>query len=499
MRRRGRVYGGDRPIRVLFVTPELAPWMKSGGLGDVSASLPAALRAIGVDVRVLVPAYAPLATACRGAAPLTGPLRLGEAFAPARLLAAQPGAVPLILIECDGYYAREGGAYQDSRGHDWDDNHLRFGLLSRAAALLGTDDTPLDWRPDVIHCNDWPAGLAPAYLGFSGNARSATLMAIHNIAFQGLFPAATVGPLGLPAQSFSIEGVEFHGQLSFLKGGIVYADRVSTVSPTYAQEIQTEEQGCGLGGLLRHRAGEVTGILNGIDSEAWNPATDPFIPQRYDRGHLDRKAPNKTALQNRFGLDADAGIPLLGVVSRLTHQKGLDLLAQIAARLVEQPAQIALLGAGESAVEAAFQELSRAFPRRIGCAIAYDEPLAHLIEAGADLFVMPSRFEPCGLNQMYSMRYGTPPVVRATGGLADTVIDWNEHTLADGTATGFTFGQATAPALLAAIERARKAWSDRAAWRSVQENGMARDFGWRASARRYLELFHALVAQRAAH
>jgi starch synthase len=487
---------GPEPLRVLFVTPELAPWVKSGGLGDVSASLPAALRAIGVDARTLVPAYPALRAACRRAAPLTGTLRLGAAFAPARLLAAQAGTVPVILLDCEACYDREGSAYQDSRGRDWEDNHLRFGLLSRAAALLGGDGTPLDWCPHVVHCNDWPAGLAPAYLRFSEAARSATLMTLHNVAFQGLFPAAAVGALGLPAQSFSTEGVEFHGQLSFLKGGIVYADRISTVSPNYAREIQTDELGCGLGGLLRHRGGEVTGILNGIDSEAWNPATDPLIAQRYDRGHLGRKAPNKTALQKRFGLDAAADIPLLGVVSRLTHQKGLDLLAQIAARVVKRPAQIAVLGSGERGAEAVFRRLAETFPRRIGCEITYDERLAHLIEAGADLFVMPSRFEPCGLNQMYSMRYGTPPVVRATGGLADTVTDCNEHTLADGSATGFTFGEPTAPALLAAIERALEAWSDKAAWRRLQENGMARDFGWGASARGYLELFDALVTQR---
>jgi starch synthase len=249
-----------------------------------------------------VPASAPLAAACRGAAPLTGPLQLSEAFAPARLLAAQPGAVPLILVDCEAYYAREGGAYQDSRARDWEDNHLRFGLLSRVAALLGSADTPLDWRPDVVHCNDWPAGLAPAYLKLSGSVGSATLMTVHNIAFQGLFPAAAVSALGLPQQSFSIEGVEFHGQLSFLKGGIVYADRISTVSPTYAREIQTDAHGCGLGGLLRHRGEQVAGILNGIDDEAWNPATDSLIAQRYDRAHLDSKAANKTALQYRFGL-----------------------------------------------------------------------------------------------------------------------------------------------------------------------------------------------------
>jgi len=485
--------------RVLFVTPELAPWVKSGGLGDVSAALPAALRAIGIDVRVLVPAYPPLRAVCADAKPVTATLRAGGAFAPAKLLAAQPGAVPLILVECAAYFNRKGGAYQDSHGKDWPDNALRFGLLSRVAALLGTAQSPLDWRPDVVHCHDWPAGLAPAYLTHAAGARSATLMTIHNVAFQGTFPAATVGALGLPPQSFSMEGVEFHGQLSFLKGGTVYADRISTVSPTYAREIQTNELGCGLGGLLRHRGRHLTGILNGVDGDVWNPATDPLIAQRYDREHLDRKAPNKIALQKRFGLDADAGIPLLGVVSRLTHQKGLDLLLEIASSVIAYPAQLAVLGSGESGLETAFRELAARFPGRAGCVIGYDEALAHRIEAGADIFLMPSRYEPCGLNQMYSMRYGTVPVVRATGGLADTVTNCNEHTLANGSATGFTFGEPTGTELLAAIGRALEAWSDQAGWSRLQKNGMTRDFGWQASARRYVGLYETLAAGRAAH
>jgi starch synthase len=481
-------------LRVLFVTPELAPWVKSGGLGDVSAALPAALRAIGIDVRLLVPAYPPLRAACADVRPVTQTLRLGGAFAPAKLLAAQPGAVPLILVECAAYFERKGGAYQDSRGKDWPDNALRFGLLSRVAARLGADDTPLDWRPHVVHCHDWPAGLAPVYLTHAAGARSATLMTIHNVAFQGAFPAATLGALGLPPQSFSMEGVEFHGQLSFLKGGAVYADRISTVSPTYAREIQTDELGCGLGGLLRHRSRHLTGILNGIDGEVWNPATDALIPRRYDQAHLQRKTDNKLALQKKLGLVPHRGIPLLGVVSRLTHQKGLDLLLEIAASVIEHPAQLAVLGSGERGFEAAFRRLAGKFPRRIGCVIGYDEALAHLIEAGADVFIMPSRYEPCGLNQMYSMRYGTVPVARATGGLADTVTDCNDQTLADGSATGFTFGEPTGAALLAAIGRALEAWSDQAGWRRLQENGMARDFGWQASARRYVELYETLAA-----
>jgi starch synthase len=291
-----------------------------------------------------------------------------------------------------------------------------------------------------------------------------------------------------------MEGVEFHGQLSFLKGGTVYADRISTVSPTYAREIQTDELGCGLGGLLRHRGRHLTGILNGIDGEVWNPATDALIPRRYDQAHLQRKTDNKLALQKKLGLVPHRGIPLLGVVSRLTHQKGLDLLLEIAARVIEHPAQLAVLGSGESSLETAFRELAARFPGRAGCVIGYDEALAHLIEAGADIYVMPSRYEPCGLNQMYSMRYGTIPVVRATGGLADTVTDCNEHTLANGSATGFTFGEPTAAELLAAIRRALQAWSDQAGWRRLQQNGMTRDFGWQASARRYVELYETLAA-----
>ncbi len=485
-------------MRVLFVTPELAPWAKSGGLGDVSAALPAALRGIGVDVRVLVPAYPELRAAFKDATPVTDVVNPGGALAPARLLAAgHDAAVPLFLVECPGYYERPGGAYQDATGRDWPDNHLRFGLLSRFAALLGSVDSPLTWRPQVIHCHDWPCGLAPAYLNYSRGGRSATLMTIHNVAFQGIFPAATLPELGLPPESFSIEGVEYYGRLSFLKAGIYYADRISTVSPTYAREIQTDELGLGMGGLIRHRRQYLTGILNGIDTAVWDPAADPLLEKRFDGRRIGRKTANKLALQRRLQLAPGAKLPLFGVVSRLTHQKGLDLLLEIAPRLVAHPAQLAVLGTGEPQLEAAFRTLAERFPRRVAAVIGYDEPLAHLSEAGADIFIMPSRYEPCGLGQFYSMRYGTPPVVRATGGLADTVTDCNERTLADGTATGFVFQEPTAPALFAAIGRALDARAEGATWRTLQENGMNRDFGWQISARRYLELFETLIAERA--
>ncbi|MBI4196168.1 MAG: glycogen synthase GlgA [Betaproteobacteria bacterium] len=483
----------QRATRVLFVTPEIAPWAKSGGLGDVSAALPATLRAIGVDVRVLVPAYPSLAAAFKDVKAATDGFHPGGAFAPARLLAASVDAVPAFFVDCPDYYHRPGGAYQDAGGNDWQDNHLRFGLLSRVAALLGSRDSPLAWKPDVVHCHDWPCGLAPAYLDFLAGPRSATLMTIHNIAFQGVFPATTLPELGLPAESFAIDGVEYYGNLSFLKAGIHFAERISTVSPTYAREIQTDELGCGLGGLLRHRSARLTGILNGIDSAVWNPATDPLIAQCFEFARIERKTANKRALQVRFDLGPRKDVPLLGIVSRLTHQKGLDLLAAIVPRIATHPAQLVVLGTGEPELEAAFRALAARFPGRVAAVIGYDEALAHLIEAGADIFVMPSRFEPCGLNQMYSMRYGTPPVVRATGGLADTVVDCTPDTRRRQTATGFVFNELTADALLEAIGRALAAWNDKRLWRALQRNGMRRDFGWQTAARKYSLLYRSMI------
>jgi starch synthase len=489
------VTAAEGRFRVLCVTPELAPWAKSGGLGDVSSALPLALREIGFDARILVPAYSALRAACRAAQPVCHETRFPGQFEPARLLTADlPGAAPLILVDCPPYYERAGGPYQDTEGRDWPDNHLRFGLLSRVAALLGSAEAPLEWMPDVVHCHDWPAGLAPAYLHFASAARSATLMTIHNAAFQGIFPAATLAALGLPARAYSVEGVEYYGNLSFLKAGIHYADWISTVSPTYAREIQTPELGCGMDGLLRHRRARLSGILNGIDTARWNPATDPALPERYDAGRLARKRANKLALQKRFGIETGANLPLLGVVSRLVHQKGLDLLAEIVPRLVEHPAQLVVLGTGEPEIERTWRALAQSHPRQLALVIGYDEALAHFIEAAADIFIMPSRFEPCGLNQLYSMRYGTPPVVRATGGLADTVVDCNPTSLADGTATGFIFHKPAPADLWAAIERALTALKDAAAWRAIQLNGMRRDFSWQASAQRYAELYRAMVA-----
>lgn len=482
--------------RVLFVTPELAPWIKSGGLGEISRSLPAALHEAGVDVRILVPAYPPLLAAFPEAHLVAEVAEPGGRLLPARLLEARlECGIPLLLIDCPDYYRRAGTAYQDIDGQDFADNALRFGLLSKVAAVLGSRGSPYPWRPEVVHCNDWPCGLAPAYLHFERRMakKAATVMTVHNLAFQGIFPPSTLADLGLPPESFAMDGVEFWGNLSFMKAGLQFAGRITTVSPRYAAEIQGEEFGSGLAGLLRWRSRDLAGILNGIDTQAWNPATDPFLARRYDFAHIEAKAANKTALQRRMGLAEDASLPLLGVVSRITQQKGLDLLTQIAGDIARLPVQLVLLGRGDKALENQLAQLAARRPELFAVSIGFDEELAHLIEGGADIFLMPSRFEPCGLNQMYSLRYGTPPVVRATGGLADTVVNCTMETLAEGKANGFTFENATADDLLEAIRRALAAWRDKALWRRLQGNGMKQDFGWAQTAGRYRALYEELA------
>ena len=459
-------------MRVLFVTPECAPLTKTGGLGDVSAALPAALRAQGLDVRTLIPGYREVLAGEPAA-------RLEVLGFECRVLEAGT----LLVLDCPELYVRDGGPYQTHEGQDWEDNALRFGVLSKAAALLGTPRSPLGWRPDVVHCHDWPAALAPAYLHFEPQ-RAATVMTVHNLAFQGNFDSALLERLELPHASFHLEGLEFHGRLSFLKGGLAYADAITTVSPSYAREIQGEALGCGLDGLLRQRREALTGILNGIDVAQWDPAADPRIAQPYDTHTLEAKAANKAALQRCMGLRLEEDLPLLGMVSRLTHQKGSDLVAEAVDELAAMPAQLAVLGKGERAQEEALRALAARHPGSVAVQVGFDEDLAHAIEAGADLFLMPSRFEPCGLNQMYSQRYGTPPVARATGGLIDTIADG---------VTGFLFEGAEPAALTAAVRRALAAYRDPARWQRIQRAGMARDFSWGAAARRYADLYARLA------
>ena len=443
-------------MRVLFVTPECAPLAKAGGLGDVSGALPDALRALGVRLDVLLPAYPGILEKTQ-AKPVA---RFKELGLDCHLFRKDG----LLLLDCPALYQRPGTPYQDAEGRDWPDNPLRFGVLSKAAATLAAEY-------DLVHCNDWPTGLATVFLH-----GKPSLLTIHNLAFQGNFEPSWLARLGLSQQLFTAENLEFHGRLSFLKAGLVNATALNTVSPSYAREILGEEMGCGMQGVLQQRSGVLSGILNGIDTEVWNPAADPHLARHYDAESLEHKAANKAALRERLNLKT-GDEPLLGFVGRLTHQKGADLIAAVAESL---PAQLALLGSGERGIEDALRALAGRHPGRIAVTIGFDESLAHQIEAGADLFLMPSRFEPCGLNQMYSQRYGTPPVARATGGLADTVADGK---------TGFLFeGLELGPA----VQRALAAWREPARWRVMQRAAMARDFSWRSAARQYADLYSRL-------
>lgn len=486
-------------LRVLFITSEVHPLNKTGGLGDVSAALPAALRQLGVDVRLLIPGYPQVLSGLKHKRKVTELGNLSQ-FPPAILLSARLPVsasidVPVFIIDCPGLYRREGSPYLDAAGHDWPDNALRFGLLAKVGAILASDASPLAWHPQVAHCNDWQSGLTPAYLHFHRGTKAASLMTIHNLAFQGVFPPGSVTQLGLPAASFDINGVEYHGEMSFLKAGLYYANHIVSVSPTYAREIQTAPLGFGLQGLLAGRRKHLSGIVNGIDTVEWDPATDPCLARNYTARRLAAKAANKRALQQLLGLTVDPNILLFGAVSRFTHQKGYDLLLQVAPQLTKIPAQLAILGSGETTLEQQLLLLARAHPGTIAVRLGFDEALSHLIEAGADSFLMPSRFEPCGLNQMYSQRYGTPPVVHATGGLLDTVVDCNPTTLADRTASGFLFHSMTPGNFLAAIRRASITYHDKSTWRQVQRNGMAKDFSWRSSAAAYREIYLSLLSR----
>lgn len=469
---------------VLFATAECAPLVKTGGLGDVSAALPAALQAMGHDVRVLLPGYPAVCEADPQATELAHFKVFGHKV---RLLDSKlPSGVPLIVVDAPALFARNGGPYQKDDGDEWEDNALRFGVLSCVAAILGSAKSPLPWRPDVVHCNDWPTALAPLYLRFGERPHAASFVTIHNLAFQGVFDYSQTQTLELPEESLGVDGVEFYGRVSFLKGGLVYADAINTVSPTYARQIQTPEFGFGLDGVLRMRSRDLHGILNGIDTAMWNPETDPWIPSRYGAATLEKKTANKRALRERLGLEGADDVPLAATVSRLAHQKGIDLIAEAIPGLAALGAQVAVVGSGDRGLVEQLRAVKRRHSRTLGTFIGFDEGLAHLAEAGADLFLMPSRFEPCGMNQMYSQRYGTPPVANATGGLFDTIVDEAGEPRG---ATGFLLREASAISIVEGMERALGVYRTPARWARLQRNGMARDFGWGNAARAYSRLY----------
>jgi starch synthase len=402
-----------------------------------------------------------------------------------------PGTKVIVwLVDCPEFFDFPGNPYVDEQGNAWANSAERFALFCRIAVEVGMNRGYLDWTPDIIHCNDWQSGLVPALLSLEAS-RPSTVFTIHNMAYQGLFPKATWGSLNLPKQLWEPGGIEFNGMLSFIKGGLAYADRITTVSPTYAREIQTAEFGYGLEGLLSYRNDVLTGIINGIDADQWNPETDSNISERYNISTLNKKQLNKTALQNKLSLPVD-DIPVFALVSRLVEQKGIDLLLECLPEMLTLPLQFVLLGSGEKRFERQLSIFAESYPDKVAITIGYDEALAHLLEAGADIFLMPSRFEPCGLNQLYSQRYGTVPLVRKTGGLADTVIDAFPETLCNNTATGFVFNEATSGTLMETIKRALIVYSQPETWKQLQSSGMQKDYSWNKSAKEYNALYEQL-------
>lgn len=481
--------------KILFATSEAHPLIKTGGLADVSGALPAALHALGLDIKLLIPGYRAVLRKCRDTTPVA---RIPNPFAPGEVVILEcrmpETGIPVLIVCYDKFFNRDGGPYQQENGQDWPDNPLRFGLLSFVAAWLGSDYNRQTWRPDLIHCNDWQTGLTPAYLRFWPGRKPPVIMTLHNLAYQGVYGKEWLAPLGLPPASFSMQGLEYYGNLSFLKSGCFYADRLTTVSPTYAREIQHEALGFGMHGLLHERRAVLTGILNGIDVAEWNPQADTHLPHAYSADDLTGKTVCKTALQAELRLAEEAHTPLVAIISRITYQKGSDVILGAIHELAREGVQFAVLGTGDRAIEHAYLDLAHAHQGRVAVMIGYDEGLSHRIEAGADLFLMPSRYEPCGLNQMYSQRYGTPPIVHATGGLADTVVDVNDETLAERSANGFVLDGDTPHALWLTLERASRAWHDKRLWQRIQQNGMRRDFSWQNAAAEYGALYRDALA-----
>ncbi|MCB1333675.1 MAG: glycogen synthase GlgA [Roseivivax sp.] len=460
--------------RVLSVTSECVPLVKTGGLADVAGALPGALAAHGVDMRTILPGYPKVLSAQPEAKPVH---RFDDLFGgPAAVLRGTLGDTVLYILDAPHLYNRSGSIYLGPDGQDWPDNPFRFAALCMAAAVIATDGID-GWAPQVLHLHDWQAGLTPVYLQQRGATHVKTLATVHNIAFQGLAPAHLRGALALPEAGFTRDGYEYWGKISALKAGLVYATRLSTVSPTYAEELMTPEFGMGLEGLLRQRAADLTGILNGIDEAVWQP---PY-------SDLTGKAEHKRALQQEFGLDPAEG-PLCVVIARLTGQKGLDLLLEALPALLAQGGQMIVLGSGEPELEAAFRQAAKTQPG-VAVYIGYDEALSRRMMAGADATLVPSRFEPCGLTQLYGLRFGTIPVVSLTGGLADTIINASAAGLAAGVATGLQFHPVTGLALANAFTRLGALYRQRDVWAQMVRNAMAHPVGWDSSARAYADLF----------
>ena len=473
---------------ILYISSEAFPLIKTGGLGDVAGSLPSALLKQSQDVRLLLPAYRDVLNQVTKKRVIAShsyydlPLDIVET----RL----PGSNVIVwLIDCPALFDRPGGPYSDQHGQAWDDNALRFAVFCHAAVDIALNKFKLKWQPDVVHCNDWQSGLVPALLSLH-KKRPVTVFTIHNLAYQGVFDQQTFIELHLPGQLWHMDGVEFHNQFSFMKGGLAYADKINAVSPHYAEEILEPEYGYGLDGLLTHRKDDLSGILNGIDEKHWNPGTDNHLMHKFNRRTLKNKVLNKTALQNELTLPEDTSIPMIGMISRLVDQKGLKIILQSLNDILELPVQLVILGTGESHYELQLSKWARQRSNKFKIIIGYNEALAHRIEAASDMFLMPSMFEPCGLNQLYSLRYGTLPIVTPVGGLFDTVIDSNQENINNKTANGFVLTNKTASELTTSIKYALTLYQQPATWQQLQINAMAADFTWKSSAEHYIDLYN---------
>ncbi|WP_227268618.1 glycogen synthase GlgA [Roseobacter weihaiensis] len=477
-------------MNVLFVASECAPFVKTGGLADVIGAVPKALAPLGVGTRVMMPLYPALQKAARAGTSVWRAKDLHGGHA--QLISLTLEGIDLLLLDAPHLFDRAGNIYLDADGKDWADNAQRFGALARAAADVATGGID-GWRPDVVHAHDWQAGLVPAYLHQMQKPVPASVLTIHNIAFQGLFSAELMKPLGLQATLYVPDGLEYYGNIGFLKGGIAYADKITTVSPTYAREIMQPAFGMGLEGVLRARQRDVCGILNGIDTEVWNPENDAYLAQAYSAKRLKAKEKNRQAVLQRFGLEPARNAPLFCVISRLTTQKGVDLLLEVLPDLVGRGARLAVLGTGDRDLEAEYIAAAHRFPGAVGVLIGYDEPLSHLMQGGSDAILIPSRFEPCGLTQLYGLRYGTLPVVARTGGLADTVIDANEAAIAVNCATGVQFAPVTAPALAQAIHRTCDLFMQPKIWAGMMRRAMRHPVDWETSSRAYHAIYSELA------
>ena len=482
-------------MKVLHAAAEVFPLVKTGGLADVLGALPQALIETGVDVRLVLPGLPAIRRGVErqllvcelGAMFGAGKVSLWQGYMPAT-------GVPVYVIDAPYLYQRSGNPYLAADGSEWGDNLQRFALLGWVAAHLAVGELDANWCPDVLHMHDWHAAMACAYVSANPVSTVATVFTVHNLAYQGLFDEGDYAMLGLPSRLLTPDGLEYHGQVSFMKAGLTFAHRVTTVSPSYAAEIATEEFGCGLDGVIRARGSDVSGILNGVDGAIWSPSTDAGIATQYSSSAIAGKARCKEALQKRLGLKVDAKATLFGVVSRLTSQKGLDLVLAALPALLAEGAQLAVQGTGDVDLEARFTAAAQAHPGQVAVRIGYDEAFAHDMIAGADAVVLPSRFEPCGLTQLYALRYGTVPVVRRVGGLADTVMDATPEALVRDEATGFMFGPATPEALSVALKDAVKAHAHPKTWRKIMLRGMAQRFTWGEAALQYVALYGEAVA-----